>query len=56
MNMKGKVVTELDDAKRLLDLALLCDISQYLNDLNSKLQGQEELISVIFGAVRTVPS
>jgi hypothetical protein len=34
-----------------LGFALLCDISQHTNDLNTKLQGQEKLISGKFGAV-----
>jgi hypothetical protein len=33
-------------------LALLCEISHHINDLNIKLQGQQKLISDMFGAVR----
>jgi hypothetical protein len=33
------------------NLALLCDVS-HINDLNTKVQGQNKLISDMFGAVR----
>jgi hypothetical protein len=49
---KGKVVVELSDEKWLRDLALLCDISHYVNGLNMKLQSLQKLISDMFGAVR----
>jgi hypothetical protein len=34
-----------------LDLALLCDTSHHIHDFNTKLQGQQKLISDMFGAV-----
>jgi hypothetical protein len=34
MNEKGKVMAKLSDVKWLWDLALLCDISYHVNDLN----------------------
>jgi hypothetical protein len=40
MNDKGKVVTELSDKRWPCNLALLCDISHHVNDLNTKLQGK----------------
>jgi len=43
---KGKVVAELGDEKCLWDLALLCDSSCHLNDLNMKPEHQQKLISV----------
>jgi hypothetical protein len=43
-------MTELGDEKWLLGLVLLCDSSQHLNDLNTKLQGQQKLVSDIFEA------
>jgi hypothetical protein len=49
---KGKVVAELVDEKWLWDLVLLCDISHHVNELSTKLQGQQKLISDMFGAVR----
>jgi hypothetical protein len=45
MNKKGKVVAELRDKKFLWDLALLCGISRHANDLNTKPQVQQKLIS-----------
>jgi hypothetical protein len=51
-NKKGKVVAELGDEKWLWDLALLCDISHHINDLNTKFQAQQKLISGMFGDVR----
>jgi hypothetical protein len=42
MNEKGKVVAELSDEKWLWDLALLCDISHHVNDLNIKLPRSTE--------------
>jgi hypothetical protein len=53
MNEKGKVVAELTDKKWLLDLALLCDISNHLNDLIPNFRGQQKLISGMFGTVRS---
>jgi hypothetical protein len=50
MNEKGKAVVELSDATWLLDLALLY-ISHHVNDLNTELQGQQKLISNMYGAV-----
>jgi hypothetical protein len=47
MNEKGKVVTELSDEKWLYYLTLLCDSSNYVNDSNTKSQGQQK-----FGAIR----
>jgi hypothetical protein len=52
MNEKGKVMAELSDEKWIWDLALLCDISNHVNYLNTKLQDQQKLISDMFGAVR----
>jgi hypothetical protein len=52
MSEKGKVVAELSDEKWLWDLALLCDISHYVNYLNNKLKGQQKLFSDMFRAVR----
>lgn len=53
INEKGKVITELGSEKRLWDLALLCDTRHHYYNLNTKLQGQERLISDMFQAVRT---
>jgi len=37
--------------KWLLDFALLCDTSHYLNGLNTKLHSQQKLISDMFQTV-----
>lgn len=37
MNVKGKVVVELRDAKWLWDLTLQYDVSHHVNDFNTKL-------------------
>jgi hypothetical protein len=52
MNDKGRVVAEFSNEKWLWDLALLCDISHHINDFNTKLRGEQKLISDMFGAVR----
>jgi hypothetical protein len=49
---KSKVVAELSDEKWLWNLALLCDISHHVNDLNIKLQAQQRPISDMFWAVK----
>jgi hypothetical protein len=53
INGKGKAVAELSDEEWLWLLALLCDISHHVNDLNTKLQGRQKLISDMFGAVKS---
>jgi hypothetical protein len=45
MDEKGRIVSERRDEKWFGGLLLLCDISHYLNDLNTKIQGQQKLIS-----------
>jgi hypothetical protein len=52
MNGKGKVLAELGDEKWPGNFALLCVTSHRLNDLNTKLHGQEKLIYDMSGAVR----
>jgi hypothetical protein len=52
MNEIDKTVAELCDEKWLWDLALLHDVTHHLNDINTKLQGQQELIFSNFGTVR----
>jgi hypothetical protein len=51
MNEKDKVVAELSGEKWLWDLALLCDVSHHLNDLNTKFQCQRNISDVV-GALR----
>jgi hypothetical protein len=51
MNGKGKVVAKFSDKRWLWDFTLLCSTSHYINDLNTKLQGQQKLISDMFRAI-----
>jgi hypothetical protein len=51
VNEKGKVMDKLSDEKLFWDLALQCDTSCYMCDLNTKFQCRQELISYMFGAV-----
>ncbi|XP_067123968.1 general transcription factor II-I repeat domain-containing protein 2-like [Centruroides vittatus] len=48
MTSKAKSVPELDDANWLADLAFLVDLTGHLNDLNTRLQGKNQLISAMF--------
>jgi hypothetical protein len=52
MNEKGKVLAKLSDEKWLWNLAMLCDISHHINNLNTKLKSQQKLISGMSGVVR----
>ncbi|KAK7916070.1 hypothetical protein WMY93_011831 [Mugilogobius chulae] len=52
MENHGKDVPELSDPKWLMDLAFLVDITQELNVLNKKLQGQGQLVSAAYDNVR----
>ena len=52
MEMDGVVVPVLSDPKWLMDLAFLVDITQELNILNKKLQGQGQLVTVAYDNVR----
>ena len=45
---KGKPVLHFDDPQWVCDLAFLVDITQYLNILNSKLQGRNQFIQTLF--------
>ncbi|XP_023227897.1 general transcription factor II-I repeat domain-containing protein 2A-like [Centruroides sculpturatus] len=48
MTSKAKSVPEFDDANWLADLAFLVDLTGHLNDLNTRLQGKNQLISAMF--------
>ncbi|KAM4611569.1 general transcription factor II-I repeat domain-containing protein 2-like [Polymixia lowei] len=52
MEKAGMAVPVLSDPKWLMDLAFLVDITQELNVLNKKLQGQGQLVSAAYDNVR----
>ena len=52
MEKVGMAVPVLSDPKWLMDLAFLVDITQELNVLNKKLQGQGQLVSAAYDNVR----
>ncbi|KAG8235640.1 hypothetical protein J437_LFUL013631 [Ladona fulva] len=51
MDSKGKPVPELENENWLADLAFLVDITAHLNELNMRLQGENQLINDMFQAV-----
>ena len=53
MEKEGVGVPVLNEPKWLMDLAFLVDITQELNVLNKKLQGQGQLVSAAYDNVRT---
>lgn len=52
MEKDGMAVPLLSDSKWLMDFAFLVDITQELNVLNKKLQGQGQLVSAAYDNVR----
>lgn len=52
MEKDGITVPVLSDPKWLMDLAFVVDITQELNVLNKKLQGQGQLVSAAYDNVR----
>ena len=50
---KGKPVAELSDSMWLCDLAFMVDITQYLSELNVKLQGPNQLLSSLLSNVNS---
>ena len=55
MVSKNKFVPDLDDEDWLTDLALLVDITAYLNELNMGLPGENQLISTMFQTTSAFP-
>jgi archaellum component FlaC len=51
MNKIGRVVTELRDEKWRWNLVSLCDISHNLHDVKIEHEGQQKLVSDMFGAI-----
>ena len=52
MEQKGKSMAELDDKSFLNDLAFLADVTEHLNQLNTKLQGANQIASHMYDHVR----
>ena len=52
METKGKPVPQFSDPDWLCDFAFLTDITLHLNDLNTKLQGKENLIHNLLDTVK----
>ncbi|KAI6651247.1 General transcription factor II-I repeat domain-containing protein 2B [Oopsacas minuta] len=48
MQLKGKPIPEFQEEEWLCDFAFLIDISSHLNELNTGLQGKDQLISAKF--------
>jgi hypothetical protein len=56
LDMKGKSFPQLTDHYWMCDFAFCVDITQYLNELNSSLQGMNQLINEIFAKVKAFES
>lgn len=52
MKEKHRPVPELEDAGWLSNLAFLVDICKHLNDLNTRLQGENQHVGQLFSAVK----
>ena len=52
MEQKGKPMAMLEDESFLNDLAFLADVTEYLNQLNAKLQGANQIVSRMYDHVR----
>lgn len=49
---KGKSTAEINDPKWICDLAFLVDITKHLNDLNTKLQGKDQHVGILFSHIK----
>ena len=52
MEQKGKPMADLDDESFLNDLAFLADVTDHLDQLNTKLQGANQIVSHMYDHVR----
>ncbi len=52
MSEKSTNIEELNDFNFIFDLAFLVDLTQYLNDLNIKLQGRDHLITALYSHIK----
>jgi len=53
MSEKGKNVPELSNEGWVLNLAFLTDITTLSNELNTKLQGKDKLLSDMYSNIKT---
>jgi len=53
MKSKNKEVPELKDSNFISNLAFLTDITEHLNDLNTKLQGKDQIITQMFDHIKS---
>ncbi|XP_055600711.1 general transcription factor II-I repeat domain-containing protein 2-like [Uranotaenia lowii] len=49
---KGKSTAKIYDPKWICGLAFLVDISKHLNDLNTKLQGKDQHVGILFSHIK----
>jgi hypothetical protein len=52
LSEKSTNIEELNDSNFIFDLAFLVDLTQYLNYLNIKLQGRDQLITAFYSHVK----
>ena len=52
MEQKGKPMAELDDESFFDDLDFLADVTEHLDQLNTKLQGENLIVSHMYNHVR----
>lgn len=52
MEMKGKSFPEFEDEVWLSEFAILVDITNHLNELNSKLQKQNQFVHELFAHIK----
>ena len=56
MDMKGRLVSELQNEDWIRDLAFLVDLTSYLNELNLKLKGRGQLVHDMYKHVKVFQS
>ena len=54
MKQKGKLMAELDDESFFNDLAFLADVNEHLDQLSTKLQGANKIVSHMYDHVHAV--
>lgn len=52
MQENGKPITEFNDADWMCELAFLVDIIKYFNDLNTKLQDEDQHVGLLFSHIK----